>query len=121
VLVAGSRLAQVEYPVGSSQKPVDDVSRDIGQAEISSLGTECQTRVVDSQAMQDRRLQIVNVDFVLDGMKAEFIGRPVGNARLDSPSGHPHRKTIRMMIPAPVFAGRILRNGRSAELASSND
>ena len=52
-------------------------------------------------------MQIVDMDFVCDGMPAEFIGRPVDNPALDSASCQPHRESEWMMLsPVIAFGGR---------------
>ena len=59
----------------------------VGQAVIPSLEFERQLGVVDSQAMQNRRVQVVDVDRILDDVVREIVGRPVSHARLDTAAG----------------------------------
>ena len=63
---------------------------DAGQAQVQSLKSDGQAAVVDAQAMQDRGVQIVNVDRVFSDVVAEVVSGPVRDARLDSSAGHPH-------------------------------
>src|SRR5260370_40896031 len=54
--------------------------------------------------MQDRRVQIVNMNFVLDGREAEFVGGAVDVASFDSASRKPKRKAVMVVIPAVHLA-----------------
>ena len=51
-----------------------DAAMDVGQPEFSSGVEVRQPFVVKPKQMQDRRLQIVNVDRIVDDVKAEIIG-----------------------------------------------
>ena len=48
--------------VALGEDVVDDVSVDVGQAEVSALVSVGHSFVVDSQLIQNRRVQIVDVD-----------------------------------------------------------
>jgi len=54
--------------------------------------------------MQDRRVQIVHVDFFLGGVEAEIIRLSVNDAGFHSTTGQPNRITVRMMV-APDLVG----------------
>src|SRR5690606_3087677 len=47
------------------QNVLHHLAMHIGQAEVAPLEFERQPRVIDPQQMQDRRLQVVNVDRIL--------------------------------------------------------
>ena len=57
---------------------------DVGQAVVAALELEGQPGVVDAQAVEDRGVQVVDVDRVLDDVVAEVVGLAVGDARLGS-------------------------------------
>ena len=76
----------------------------IGEAEVASLETVGELGVFEAEEMQDRRVQIVNMHLVLDGMEAELIGLAVNHARLDAAAGHPDGVAVRMMV-APDLIG----------------
>ena len=59
----------------------------VGQAEISPGVAVCQALVVQAELVQDRGLQIVDVDRVLDDVKAQFVGLTVR----ESTSSHRRR------------------------------
>ena len=48
----------------------------VGQPEIAALEAVGQLRVVQAELVQDRRLQIVDVDLVLDDVVADLVGLP---------------------------------------------
>ena len=96
---------------------------DIGQAEIAALETVGQFRVIESEQMQQRRVQIVHVDLVLHDVETEFVGFAESDARFDAAAGHPHRERLRMMIAAQFASGvRIaFHHRRAAEFAAPDD
>ena len=62
------------------QNSLDDVSSHIGQPEIPALEPVRQPQVVDAEKVQDRRVEVVDVHDVVDGLIAELVG---GIHRLD--------------------------------------
>ena len=56
---------------GSSQQIVHDLAGDVGQAHVASAEAVGQALMVEAEQMQDGRVQIVDVNFVLDGVVAE--------------------------------------------------
>ena len=54
---------------------------DIGQPEVAAAVAVGQPLVVDAQQVQDRGVQVVDVDAVLDGVHAELVGGAVGRSR----------------------------------------
>src|SRR6185295_490177 len=70
----------------------------IGQTKIATLKSVSQLRVIQAEQMQNRRVQIVDVDFVFDRVKTEFVRLPVGDARFDSAAGEPDGVAVRMMV-----------------------
>ena len=67
--------------------------------------------------MEDRGVEIVHGHFVFDGLVSEFVSLSVRDPRFDSAPGHPHGKSIRIMVPSVL----ILRGWRSSELSSPNN
>ena len=86
----------------------------VGQAEISPGVTEGELLVVKTHQVQDGRVQIVNVDSVLDGVVTVVVCRTEMNSRFESTSRHPPGEAVRIMVAA-VFA---FRCWRPPELAS---
>jgi hypothetical protein len=72
----------------------------VGQAKVSALKAKSELRMVEAQEMQDRCVEIADVDGILGNIKAQFIGLAVGDSRFEAPTSDPHRERIRVMIPA---------------------
>ena len=51
----------------------------VGQAVVAALELERQPRVVDAEQVQDRRVQVVDVDAVLGDVVAEVVGLAVAS------------------------------------------
>ena len=67
-------------------------------------------------------MEVVHLDAVANDVVAVFIGFAVGNPWLDTATGHPDRKTARVMIPAKFFLGEFpLAVVRSSEFSAPND
>ena len=62
---------------------------DTGQSYIQSLEFCRQASVINAQAMQNCRVQVVNVDRVFRNVVAEVVGLAVNDSRLDSAASHP--------------------------------
>ena len=82
--------------------------------------------MVEAQEVQDRGVQVVNVDLVFDGLEAELVGRAVDVAALDAAAGQPHREAVVVMVAAVHLAlirarSRQLDGRRAAELAAPDD
>ena len=46
--------------------------------------------MIESETVKNRGLEIVNMDRVLDDMKAEVIGSPIGESSADTATSEPH-------------------------------
>ena len=57
------------------------IPADVRQPEMAALELVGQLLVVDAQAVQDRGVQVVDVDRVVDDVVAEVVGLAVGDAR----------------------------------------
>lgn len=88
-----------------------DISKDIRQSKIAAGKSICQTFVIQTEQMQNCRMQIVNMDSILDGVPPVLIRSPIGNSRFHSATGHPHRESKRMVVTA---VGRSLASRRPA-------
>ncbi len=58
----------------------------IGEAEVAALEAIRQFRVIEAEQVQQRRVQVVDVDLVLRGVEAEFVGFAKREAGFD-PAG----------------------------------
>jgi hypothetical protein len=85
-----------------------------------------QALMIESKQVQQRRVQVVNVDLVLDGLEAELIGSAVVVASLDAAEGQPHGKVPMVVIAAVDLAGVVAGQGqldcrRAAKFAAPNE
>src|SRR3954470_14298989 len=86
----------------------------VGQAEVAAGVAGGQPLVGQPQQVQDRRVQVVDVNLVGGGVPAVVVGGAVPVARLDAAAGEPHGETVRVVVAAVVVLG-----GRgSAEFAA---
>src|SRR5690606_15788691 len=104
-------LAKSGYDLGNDI--VDHAAGDVGQAEISAAVAVGEPLVVDAQQVQNRRVQVVDVNFILHGEITVLVGGPVLDARLHAAAGEPHREAFGIVVAAI----RPLRGGRAAEFA----
>ncbi len=88
------------------------------QAKVAALKAKREAFVVDAEKMQERGMQVVNVNLSLDDAKAEFIGFAVDDSRLGSAAGDPHRKGVDVMVATHGIAH--LAHRRAAKFASPN-
>ena len=72
----------------------------ISKSAIDSVVLERQTRVVESQQVQNGGVQVVNGQHVFDGLEAEFIGGTVADAGLDSSTAQTRREALWIMVSA---------------------
>ena len=70
--------------------------------------------MIQAETMQDRGVQVVDVDAILDGVQADVVGRAVADAALDAAAGHPDREAVGIVIAAVAA----LAHRRAAELAA---
>src|SRR5262249_45062713 len=99
----------------SCEKGIYQFAVHIGQAEVAALETIGQLGVIEAQQVQERRVQVVNVDTVLDGVEAELVAFAEGKAGLGAAAGQPHREGVGMVVAAIAAA---LHHRCAAELAA---
>ena len=64
---------------------LDHLAVEVGQAVVAAGVAEGELLVVEAQQMQDRRVDVVDVHLVLDGLEAQFVGRAVDVAPFTPP------------------------------------
>src|SRR6185436_13785081 len=55
---------------------------------------------VEAQLLENCGMDVGDIVTLLDGVKSDFVGRPVRDAALDAATCHPNGESIRMMISA---------------------
>ena len=103
------------------QDLVYDLATNIGQTKLTRLKLVRQLSVIDSKAVQNRGLKIVNVNRVTRDVEAEVICLAMRNTTLDAATGEPHGKTPTVMIPPIVLLQWSLTVDRAAKLAAADD
>ncbi len=53
----------------------------VGEAEVAALEAEGELLVVEAEQVQDRGVEVVDVDAVFDGAEAELVGLADGSRR----------------------------------------
>ncbi len=79
----------------SRQHRADDVPMHVGQPAVDAVVAERQSRVVDAQQVQDRRVQVVAVGLAGGGLPRPGVALAVGDAALDARSRQPRRRRCR--------------------------
>ena len=88
----------------------------VSEAKVATLIFVTELFVVDAQLMENRRLNVMNVNGIfmvmmfggmnrvairIDNLRSVFVCVTNGDSPFDSSTGHPHRKACLMMI-API-------------------
>jgi hypothetical protein len=89
---------------------------------IKALEPERQPAVVDAEAVQDSRIQIIDTDRVRDHVVTEIIGFAMDMPLFHPAAGKPNAKVTRVVITSiVVFGERSLRIDGSPELTPTDD
>jgi hypothetical protein len=95
---------------------LEQSSENLSLVEGRSLGPPLvpvdQLGMVDAQGVQDRGVDVMDMEPVFDGMEAEVIGLADDDAFFHAAAGHPHGETIGVVVAAVAFLG----HGCAAEL-----
>src|SRR6266566_2484583 len=79
-----------------------DLTCDVGQTEVPALEFVGEALMIDAQAVENRGLQVVNVDWIGDDVVAVIVRLAEHRAGLYAAAGHPHAEAARMVIAAVV-------------------
>ena len=82
----------------SRQNIVNDIPIDIGESKVTTTIAVSQTRVVDSQKMQNCGVQIVDVNLILYDRHAEFVVSAIVETSAHSAAGEPHSECAMVVI-----------------------
>ena len=83
-----------------------NVAVHVGQTEVSSAVAVGQPFMVQSHQVENGRMQVMDVDYVLDSVPAEVVGGAVDHASPYAAAGQPHREAERMVLAAVLSLGR---------------
>jgi hypothetical protein len=93
------------------------LAMDIGETEVATLESVGELRVIEAEQMENRRVQVVNMDRVASDVESKIIGRAVRIAALHAAASHPHAEAPVVVIPTIVAA---LYHWRAAEFTAPN-
>ena len=97
----------------------DEFAMDVGESELAALKAVSEAFVIDAEEMENRSVEIVDVDRVFEDIVAVVVGFSDSDSFFDSSSGHPHAEALGMMIASVVFASQFsLAVGRASKLAA---
>ena len=93
---------------------------------VESLKGKRESMRVKTNLMQDRRLEITNIDRVLRNVISDFIGLAIGQTRLDTAARHPHGIGVGMMIStneslSQIRAHIVLHHGCSTKFTAPDN
>ena len=60
----------------------------VSEAEVAARAAESQLLVIEAEELQNRGVEIVNVNFVFRGRETVFVRRTVNDAAFDAAAGH---------------------------------
>jgi len=97
----------------------------VGQTEVASGAAEREFLVIEAEQVQNRRVQIVDVDFAFRRRETELVRRAVHVAASYAAAGQPHREAVIVVVAAIDFAGvgtgrGQLDRGRAAKFTAPN-
>ena len=92
------------------------------QSLLQALAHESELIGIEPQRMQERGLEILDVDAVFDDFVAKFIGGTVNVTSFESAAGHPDAETVRMVIaPQELASVACLDHWCAAKLTAEHD
>ena len=77
--------------------------------------------MIEAEAVEHRRVEVVDVDLVGDGRGSELVGRAVDGAALDAAAGHDDGESLGVVIAAGVVVAVLVFGGLAAEFAAPDD
>ena len=82
-------LCLARSATGLRQNVMHNIPMDVGQAVIAALESIGQTFMIDSQAVQNRGMKVMDMNGILFDVVAEIIRLSVFDSRLNPTPGHP--------------------------------
>ena len=73
-----------------------------GEPLLEALVFERQPIVVDAETVEQRGVEVADVDWVLHDVVGEVVGGAVHDTWFDAAAGHPHAEAARVMVAAIV-------------------
>ena len=76
---------------------------DIRQAEVPPCVTVSKFFVVETQQVENGRMQVVNMDYILDRLEAKFIRRAMNVPAFDTAAREPHGEAVGIVVATHGF------------------
>src|ERR1043166_5052057 len=108
-----------EHPSRSGEHVLHDAAGDVGQAEAATQMTVRQALVVEAHEVEDRRVEVMDVDGVLDRVESVVVGRAEDEAALRAAAREDRRE--RADLVGSTFARGAVLERRAPELARDHD
>jgi len=99
--------AETETAARLRDQTLHDFAVIIGEAEVAALVTVSETRVIDSELMQNRGLKIMGGDRIYNDIVAIFVGFAIDDTAFESAAGDP-RAVTRAEVIAAVAVGLVM-------------
>ena len=90
----------------------------VGQTKVASLKSIGQSSVIETQQMQQRRIQVMDMHWVGYDIESKVIRLAVNISSFESAPSKPHAEAAIVMIASIISS---LNHRRSTELATPND
>ena len=87
---------------------------DVSPSKVAACVAIGQALVIEAGRVQNRRVQVVKVDLVFDGVVSVIVGATKAHSRPDPSTSEPHGEAMRVVVTAV----RVLSNRSSPKLAS---
>ena len=82
----------------SGDEVVDDFAVDIGESEVAALEAVGEAGVLHAEEVEERGLQVVDMDGVGGDAGAEVVGGAVGVARAQAAAGHEDAEAVGVVV-----------------------
>ena len=102
-----------------AEDPIDHFTVNVGQSVVTTLELKCMAEVVDSQAVQNGSVKVMQRDGIGRDVVTEVVGFPITASTLDAAPRQESRKTAGMMVASVIIGCRVtLAVDGTAKLAS---
>jgi hypothetical protein len=109
------QMDQLRKILSLRQDLFHDIACHIRQSEIAAAVAIGQSFVINSEQMEDSRVQVVDADTIDDGFMANLVGLTIERAAFDTGAGQPSREGVRIVV-SPRAA--LLHDRKPAELST---
>src|SRR5712692_7458476 len=106
----------------SGEDALYDVALHVCKPEVAALVLERQPGMVNSKAIENSRVQIMDVDGIAHDVVTVIIGFSICDPRFDATPGHPDREATWVVVAPVILGGQFaLAVNGSAEFAAPDD